>query len=210
MKTLATALMFLAVSCTSNATYGDVLIQSIETENVYDFGNSGTIGYSFRTHEAVRVHSLGMWDYQLDGFSSDIDVGLFDDSGSLLRSVRLHQGVASELENGFRYESNFAPFTLQANSIYVLGAFRRPGVEYNIGMEAGQEFFHSPLFAILEERADSLNGGAASLAFPGIADQANAGLIGPNMKFTAVPEPGSAAVFGSVFMAMLRRRRKPA
>lgn len=80
-----------------------------------------SLGFVFRTNEAIVVNSLGYFDENQDGFLTDHQVGIFDSNGDLLVSTTLSAGAGATLEGHYRYEA-IAPITLAADSWFLIAA----------------------------------------------------------------------------------------
>ena len=166
--------------------HSDELVTAIVNPDPFDFQNTVTIGYAFTTGQtALIVTSLGMWDENEDGFSSAVDVGLWDINGNLLGLVNVPSGTGGTLVGEFRYTDLASAVTLDANTDYVLGAFRGPGVAYNAALfDEGIDFTVNPNFDIIEDRASSELGGEPNIVFPSVAFDQDRALIGPNLQFS--------------------------
>jgi hypothetical protein len=204
-------------------------------ETVYPIGYYN-LGYEFTTAgTAMSVSALGFYDSGGNGFNYAHDVGIWTTSGTLLGSVTLAAG-AHTLTNGFAFVNLSSPVTLAANTNYVLGA-----VWAAVAMTP-QDALHfnqngnSPALngaTLVGDRWGNFgNNPTLGLAFPGstdfstanysavsgfviqpLAGGAGASFIGPNLEFTAVPEPSTyAAIAGSAMLglAVWRRRRAAA
>lgn len=193
------------------------LITGINNYSPYDFNGGVTVGYQFTTNTSVNVTMLGAWDAGGDGFANQIVVGLWDNSGTLLKSVTLGQGTGLTLDGEFRYAD--AGASLSAGETYVIGAYRQSGDPYNISSKEGVDFFVNPIFNVIESRV-SFNGSGSdgALKFPGVFVAQNEAFIGPNLKFeqqvAAVPEPSSLALLGMGVISLCgygwRRKRHQA
>ena len=188
----------------------EALVRPPYSLNSFNYNSPVTIGYAFRTPTIgtalPKVTALGVWDQGGNGLTSSVDVGLWTDTGELLRQVTVIAGQTAPLFDGFRYTSlgNTGPI-LKANTIYVLGAFRRPGVPYSAAQTIeGIHFGVSPGFDILIERASSDTGG---ISFPNLTNDSDQALVGPNIRFDLVPEPTSAYLVVLATLGMLRVRR---
>ena len=206
-----TSCFILFALCFASTLSAQQLVTEILDPRPFDFTDTVTIGYSFSTgSDAVLVDSLGFWDEGLDGFDSAVDVGLWDVDGNQLASITLGAGTSGDLDGEFRYEDLNMSVVLDPNSEYVLGAFRLPGVSYNaVGFTPGIDFLTDPNFTIIEERASSDAGGEFGIVFPGFVFDQGEALVGPNLRFSAVPEPGSTVLLGVfVLLSSLRRNKR--
>lgn len=101
--------------------------------------------------------------------------------------------------------------TLEADSEYVLGGYRLPGVAYSSrDTDEGIDFVVSASFDVIEERGSSEFGNEASIEYPSFVFNSNQAFIGPNLLFNVVPEPTAFALAAIVGFAgpcrSLRRR----
>lgn len=178
----------------------------INLELDFTVGTTNTYGYEFTTAGPISIKSLGVFDYQSDGLTTAHDVGIWDNSGSLLASVNVPTGTTASLINGFRYQALNSILSLQAGT-YRIGALYAPGSDGFVqqfipggsatpgsGITLGNPFLSSP---------------SATLARPTNPQALAApGYFGPNFQYDSVPGPlplfGAATAFG--FSRRLRRR----
>jgi hypothetical protein len=93
---------------------------------------NATDGWEFSVEKTLAITSLGVWDYKLDGFATEIPVGIWNAEGKLLVSQTVPKGKAAAEIDGFRYV-DIAPTVLQPGSGYVIGAAYTPQTKENIG-----------------------------------------------------------------------------
>jgi len=194
----------------TNFSFAAPIITSIENDSSpFDFLNNGTIGYEFQVDSKRSIVSLGMWDFNNDGFTSKVNVGLWDKSGILLGSVLLGEGTSGSLQNGFRYLQLSTPVQLIADTSYILGAFRTPGVHYLAGDRVvGDDFTVSNGVTIVQELASSRLGGESAMTLPTYAFNQSQALIGPNALFSVVEAnaPATLAIMLIVFAGLRLRK----
>lgn len=70
----------------SHCVHGAVLLDTLSNFTI-TAPDTQSVGYRFTANEAVEVISLGYFDAKAEGLSSNHDVGLWDESGNLLRMV---------------------------------------------------------------------------------------------------------------------------
>ena len=83
-----------------------------------------TRGFRFRATEDLTVTALGVYDIDQDGITSSggVDVGLWDDSGTLLGQVLVSGGTAAPILDGFRYATLGTSIDLTTGSFYRVAA----------------------------------------------------------------------------------------
>jgi hypothetical protein len=101
-------------------------VPAYDYTSVNGYGNSyaltQTMGFIFTPSEDFRVTALGFFDYLQDGLGETHELGIFDDSGSLLVSAFLPSGTTSPLDDSFRYV-DITPIVLNAGEDYTAAAF---------------------------------------------------------------------------------------
>ena len=93
---------------------------------------NATDGWEFSVEKPLAIISLGVWDHKLDGFATEIPVGIWNAEGQLLVSRTVPKGKAATEVDGFRYV-DIAPIVLQPGTGYVIGAAYTPQTKENIG-----------------------------------------------------------------------------
>jgi len=83
-----------------------------------------TEGWVFSVSQDVTAVAVGFWDSNGDGLTSDHQVGIWDEAGTLLRSAVVVS--SSSLRGGFRY-AGVDPLPLQAGGTYTIGAVQAGG-----------------------------------------------------------------------------------
>jgi hypothetical protein len=175
-------------------------------------GNNATYGFDFVVTGTQTITSLGIFDFGSNGLINSHDVGLFDNTGNLLASTTITNGlatpVASTASSGQYLARAIGPVTLTAGT-YVLAA-TYTALDDRFG--SFTSLSSTPGFAFGTSRFVL---GTTALTFPG-GSAADGVPFGP-MAFTgaiastAAPEPGSLAlllpVAGMAGM-VLRKRRK--
>ncbi len=206
---------FLGAACglmlpTANATPA----YSVNAVNFYgnSYGTPQTAGDIFTPTVNLIVSSLGFFDYQQDGLGESHEVGIFDNTGTLLTSAVVAAGTASPLVGEFRY-TNIMPLTLYAGETYtmaalvttqadVLGYANVSGIQVNanisLGAHPGRYIFTS----------------GPNLEFPTqITGCCGEFYVIPNFELAiapaAVPEPNVLTLFGlgAIVLIAYRWRR---
>ncbi|ELS03704.1 hypothetical protein Xen7305DRAFT_00034280 [Xenococcus sp. PCC 7305] len=82
-----------------------------------------TDGFRFRAIQDLNVTALGVFDIDNDGLNATtVDVGLWDDSGTLLGSVAVSGGTNAPILNGFRYQNLGSSINLTSGNFYRVAA----------------------------------------------------------------------------------------
>lgn len=162
-----------------------------------------TYGWNFDVSDTIQVDGLGVWDFGADGIGPDVQVGLWDNAGSLLASTAITNASSPQASNnlgGVWLFEDIATQTLTAGR-YAIGA-----TFFNSTPLAQ---FGAPTTTIPEV---TLVGGSRSgspdsgLSFPSTPFQP---IFGPTLRVAepsaSVPEPASllglAAIAGIGFVA---------
>lgn len=153
-----------------------------------------TVGWSFTANQSIFVTALGFNDVTpLDGFFTSHDVGLWNNTGLLLGMVTV-TGTET-LNGGFRYVSLALPVALLAGQTYVLGAFYPANNPIQDGyITNATSITVDPAITFGDVRRDP-TGPQTGLVFPTVSS-GGFGRFGPNLLFTAVPEPSTFALLG--------------
>jgi len=169
-----------------------------------------TLGYQFTITTTENVAALGLWDHSSDGLNGPHEVGLWNNSGTLLASTTVSN--ASVVVPSTFNEGRWMFEDITAISI-------GPGTYY-LGMQqpsSAQDLYVAGTVAVNVAGASKGNGSVGglnsnALVFPNIF-QASDAYFGPNFSTTSVaaPEPTSALLLlGSGAVLLLRRRRAAA
>jgi hypothetical protein len=169
-------------------------------------GDNYTLGWKFSLSQAIVVHSIGLYDFQGNGFSQAHEVGIWDDGGSPVLSLTVPSGTAASLVGGnFRFVN--IPSTTLVPGAYTIGA---------LFLTNSDEYTYSPTGLVAAPEITLSPGGywypSATLVRPVIND-VNVGYFGPNFGYTTVPEPGTCALLiggglAAAWLALRRRRRQ--
>jgi len=166
-------------------------------------------GYEFSVGAAdLLVTSLGFWDARGDGLVAAHPVGVWDTSGRLIGQGEVKSGTTSPLVGEFRWEDAVAPFILEANHTYVIGAWSE-GMHGDVFYaRAGTAELGGGIVAL----GSPVHTACGSLAYPNGAVPSDAyGYVGPNLRYEVIPEPCSAGLFlagvGSFVLAYAKKRK---
>lgn len=162
----------------------------------------GVVGWRFDVNTPIILTDIGIFNGDIDGLSSDHEVGLWDSAGNLLTS-----GVAGPggSVNGLFTYTDVADVVLNPGERYTIG-----GV-YDIN--DGDSYVSGPsVFNLASEINNTTNGvfpevaDLGGLNFP-TGDSTNLARLGTNFLFAPIPAPASAALLGLGGLAASRRRR---
>jgi hypothetical protein len=160
-----------------------------------------SLGFVFTTNQAIDITALGYYDEDHDGFLTNHEVGIFDESGALLISTILNAGTSSTLEGHYRYNA-VSPITLAANSTFIIAAttfgpadgfaYGRDGIDIT-------GFVVDPSITVESDAARFLYQGDNILRLPTNHFGGFTIYGGPNFKLipadgSEVPEPASVAL----------------
>lgn len=174
---------------------------------------TGPLGMDFDVLKPIWVTKLGAFDGLPVGFSNDIQVGIFDRNTGLLvaPSVTLTTGNTTAEGTNNRFFDN-------VDFMLGVGYYSIVADGYSTSEPNGNDGFFGP--------TPTINTGGGLIAFTGSARYGDPsdGLIYPltidggpanrydagTFEFTAVPEPGSAALagVGLLGLVLLRRRKR--
>lgn len=166
-------------------------------------------GFDFKPLKDINVTALGWYDYGADGLFNPHPVGIYLTETQTLVSTPVIVSSASTLDpiSNFRFE-HVSPFTLVANTTYTLVGYGAGPIwdQYVTNPTGGVTF--SPEISYVRQRSSRATG----LEFPSVAGEAGIlqGLyFGPNLMYTAVPEPAafSLILFGGLITSIFMRRK---
>jgi len=221
LRTLATCLSLAVVSLTlaaQSATAADFAVLNYNsglqaftrTSAGFTIGSKITIGGS-----NIIINSLGA---QFLSGATSISVGLWNEAGNTQFATATVQNT-SPLYNGYRYADLGQNFTLNANTVYILGAYLPSGATFYDGNDnTGTDFNTAPYsgntgVTLTKEQYEV--GGA--LQFPAQTDNTATSIPGrwgpANAAFiTPVPEPSTYALgtIAAATIAWLARRKRMA
>jgi hypothetical protein len=157
---------------------------SFDSPNFYGHGYylPQTLGNVFTPTTNIAITSLGFFDYRDDGLGEIHQVGIFDNSGTLLASAFIPSGKEGNLVDHFRY-ADITPITLTAGQTYTVAALL---------LSSADVIGYADIGKIATDSAVSLPNFSARYVLPGVNEMmyptdtvlASAPFyIGPNFQF---------------------------
>ena len=145
---IAKVILALLVLCPWSPAAASTAMYTFDTPNFY--GNNyylpQTLGDIFTPAENITVTSLGLFDYQDNGLGEAHEVGIFNQSGTLLASGLVSAGTVNPLADHFRYAA-IAPLALTAGQTYIAGQRRgaecRGALPYHVGHHGIRQYRES-------------------------------------------------------------------
>jgi len=164
------------------------------------FGNA--TGWAFQVTTAVNVVELGYYDHGDPGFADRHTVGIFEVSnpGVALVETTLPAGTVAPLTDGSRFQSVTSTLLSAGVSYYILAD--------NNGTD---QFAYGSGAVTYAPEVTWLNytDGVSNDIHDGVNQ--NSGLpgnLGPNFRFTPVPEPASICAIAAGLGLLARRRKR--
>ena len=161
-----------------------------------------TLGWEFNTNQAISVDALGMYEQSPGSLVEPTQVGIWNNSGTLLASTTVSAGGTVDAQ--WTYDA-ISPVTLAAGDTYFIGALFSDGTDAVVFPGDGSTVSTTPYITY----GGATFCGGASLCSPTTAFGSN-GFFGPNFSASAVPEPITLSLFGAGLAgaAAMRRRKK--
>jgi hypothetical protein len=184
---------------------GTIGLDVVSDTQMYFPGVFHNIGWQFSVSAPITIDGLGLFDVNPSGFGETHQVGLWDNSGTLLASATVTSGstlVNSVSNSGDWLFENIAPVLL-APGTYVTGAFFATSAD---SVMASATITTIPQISFLASRA-SMEG---AFAEPGVYGLVEPGVFAANVRVqtAAVPEPTTLALIGTGLVAVRARRRR--
>jgi hypothetical protein len=216
LSLLTSIAMAVALPAALSATQATELLNGGGTGPLnFDHWSGGTWGYDFQVGDApLTVTALGFWDAGHDGLVEAHDVGLWDNSETLLASVHFDAGTPApdQAWEEFVYLTLNTPLVLNVGDIYYLGATYIVDSD-NDGMLADWVYSYgvTPPFSSDVVMGYAKFGYGTTLACPTQYMDYGA-TVGPTMEYTTTPEPSIGAIlmlaFGGFALHVRRRSRR--
>jgi hypothetical protein len=177
--------------------------------------NPLSVGFEFRTDQAVTISALGYFDYAGDGFSSSHEVGIFDSAGTLLAATTLNAGTGDTLIGTFRYKS-IGSLLLGANQSFTIAATVGGASDLWAYGQFGTTmtgFSNNPAIQIAQDASRFIYTSGECLEFPTEHFRYSM-YAGPNFLIDRqtedvhTPEPGPAILLSSALGVLYLLKRK--
>jgi len=161
--------------------------QSGGTQLGQSCGNGGnTAGWKFTVGPTdLEVTALGEYDAVSDGLEMDVEVGVWDSSGTLLGMVTVPTGTMPPLIGSFRYQALGSTFVLQSLETYTIGS--RCTGQNPVGGYApldGPSFTFASDFSSAGGRYN--NGGLNTTFSEPTMDLGGSIFLGPNLEYNVL------------------------
>jgi hypothetical protein len=210
MRTFYLAIVGLCLVPTLAA--ADVLVSSfVDTSNPRN-NYASSLGYSFTyTGAPFEVTALGLYDGNVSGgFIDNHPITLYSSVGAVLATATVTAGTGTP--GSYEYVNLVTPYTLQTGTTYVLAAYYADNDTNDVGIYTTNDtFFNSTSITpgISASGFQNRYGSPDSNSFPGGTDGPTfAGIIGPNLQGSLVPEPSAFVLASLASIGLLRRKRR--
>ena len=212
--TAAILIAFLTVSCAS----ADVAVSFSGTNLGFADGESRMLGWEFTVGGSdLRVTDLGFQDFNVDGLLESHEVGIWRLSDqALITSAVVPSGTAGTLDGFFRYQTISTTATLDSGTTYVIAGLDR-GIDPHVWdveiagfpNRSVNDFSVNPLVSI-GAPGTAYGPFQGAFGFPvSFGDPVGrAALLGPNFRFSTVPEPSAAVLLTLIGLGCCTRRRR--
>ena len=186
------------------ASAGTIALDVTSDTQVFAPGSFTNIGWQFSVNSAITVDGLGVFDVGGNGLAENHQVGLWDNSGTLLAQTTVTNastGVASVSSAGDWLFQAIVPLVL-APGTYVTGAFFATSAD---SVMANATISTVPQISFLASMASS----QAVFAEPGAYGLVEPGVFAANISVQAVPDPASSLLLlGSSLLTLAIARRR--
>jgi hypothetical protein len=145
-----------------------------------------TAGWKFTVGATdLQATSLGEYDAGGDGLGMNVEVGVWDSSGTLLGMVTVPSGTMPPLVGSFRYQALGSAFVLQSLQTYTIGS-RCTGMNVMGGYAPldGPSFTFASDFSAAGGRYN--NGGLSTTFSEPTMDLGGSIFLGPNLEYSVL------------------------
>jgi hypothetical protein len=167
---------------------------------------SSTAGWTFEATANLIANGLGCFTnvFTQNSGASSVEVGLWDQGGSLLASAAITPG--STLVNESLYET-INPVYLSPGQVYYMGLFFPPDGNLNLDAALSGSFTATPDISV---RGTALAASGGALLFPDEMQPPDGAIYaGPNLQYQeGVPEPASGMILLLGGLLLMARRGK--
>lgn len=186
MKKLSVYTAFLALMLVNVQLHASPILTSFDNPSVF-YSQNHTLGYAFSSDTNTSITALGFYDSGLDGFAAGHQVGLWNNSGTLLGQVSLGVGTIDTLIGDFRYSNLSSSIDLIAGATYFLA-----------GTTASDDWVYQASNIVMDTGINYLGSyyTSGAFAFPSASAASREYMTVNALTSSAVPEPTSIALLG--------------